>query len=98
MYDIYDYSFTLSQYNGGTKQEGAVSGSLMYVPDKNAAKAGDTITYTLYASNVKNVNALGALLNFQSADFDYCRWQSQGHLVHRRHEEPLRCQNRVCRR
>lgn len=71
VYDIYDYSFTLSQYNGGTKQEGAVSGSLMFVPDKNAAKAGDTITYTLYASNVKNVYALGALLNFQSADFDY---------------------------
>ena len=71
VYDVYDYAFALSKYNGGTKQEGAVSGSCIIVPNKTSAKSGETVTYTLYANNVKNANALGALFNFKSSDFDY---------------------------
>ena len=78
VYDVYDYAFTLSQYNGGTKQEGAVSGTLMFVPDKVSAKRGETVTYTLYADGVKNVNALGAIFTFKSDDFDYVRDSLKG--------------------
>ena len=70
-YDVYDMSFTMSKLNGGTKKDGKVAGSISVVPEKTSVKAGETITVAVKAVNGKNVNAMGALIKYPVADFDF---------------------------
>lgn len=71
VYDVYDYSFTMAGLDGGTKQKGKVAGSLAVIPSKTDVEAGDEITVDVYAADAKNVNALGALVNFKSDQFEF---------------------------
>lgn len=71
VYDVYDYSFTMAGLDGGTKQKGKVTGSLAVIPSKTEVEAGDEITVDVYAADAKNVNALGALVNFKSDQFEF---------------------------
>lgn len=71
VYDVYDYSFTMAGLDGGTKQKGKVAGSLAVIPSKTEVEAGDEITVDVYAADAKNVNALGALVNFKSDQFEF---------------------------
>lgn len=71
IYDAYDISWTLSQLGGGTKQKGAVSGGLAVVPSQTEVKAGDKVTVDVYASDLQNVNALGAVVHFDDRMFSY---------------------------
>ena len=57
--------------DGGTKQKGKVAGSLAVIPSKTEVEAGDEITVDVYAADAKNVNALGALVNFKSDQFEF---------------------------
>ncbi|MDY4041817.1 MAG: glycoside hydrolase family 31 protein [Collinsella sp.] len=70
-YDVYDMAFTMSKLDGGTKKTDKVAGGLAVVPSKTEAKAGDIITVDLYADDAKNVNALGALVHYKSAQFEF---------------------------
>ncbi len=70
-YDVYDYAYTMFKLDGGTKQEGDVSGSIALIPSANSVKQGDVITVDLYASGATNVNAYGSLVHFNSSDFEF---------------------------
>lgn len=71
VYDVYDYSFTMAALDGGTKQKGKAAGTLAVIPSKMEVEAGDEITVDVYATDAENVNALGALVNFNSDQFEY---------------------------
>ena len=70
-YDAYDMAFTMSKLDGGTSKTDKVSGNIVVVPSQATVEAGDIITVDLYADDIKNANALGALINFQSDAFEY---------------------------
>ena len=70
-YDVYDLSFTMSKLDGGTKQTGKVSGVVGVVADKKDVKAGDIVNVAMKVQNAKNVNAMGALVHYPSADFEF---------------------------
>lgn len=72
-YDVYDMSFTMSKLDGGTTKEGDVSGHIAVVPEKTSVKAGETITVAINVKNAKNVNAMGALIKYPAADFEFVR-------------------------
>lgn len=70
VYDVYDYSFTTVNLDGGTRKSGKVAGTLAVVPDKDHVSKDEIVTVSLYASDVKNANALGAIVNYQNDDFE----------------------------
>lgn len=72
-YDVYDMSFTMSKLDGGTKKEGKVGGSIAVVPEKASVKAGETITIAVRGEGAKNVNAMGALVKYPVADFEFVK-------------------------
>lgn len=70
-YDAYDMAFTMSKLDGGTIKSDKVSGNIVVVPSQTTVEAGDVITVDLYTDDIKNANALGALINFQGDAFEY---------------------------
>lgn len=70
-YDAYDMAFTMSKLDGGTTKTEKVSGNIVVVPSQSEVKAGDVITVDLYADGIKNANALGALVHFNDAQFEF---------------------------
>ena len=72
-YDVYDMAFTMSKLDGGTTKTGDVSGGIAVMPSATHVEAGDTITVDVYASDAKNVNALGALVHFKSDQFEFVK-------------------------
>ena len=70
-YDVYDMSFTMSKLDGGTKKTGKVGGAIAVVPEKTSVKQGETITVSVKVQNAKNVNAMGALVRYPVADFEF---------------------------
>ena len=70
VYDVYDYAFTAFKLDGGTTQTGKVDGELFLLPNKENVTEGETFTVDVYASDVKNVNALGALINYDANLFE----------------------------
>ena len=70
-YDVYDMSFTMSKLDGGTKKDGKVAGTVGIAPEKASVKVGETITVSVKANGAKNVNAMGALVRYPSADFSF---------------------------
>ena len=76
-YDVYDMSFTMSKLDGGTKKEGKVGGSIVVAPEKASVKAGETVTVAVRVDGAKNVNAMGALVKYPVADFDFVKGSIQ---------------------
>ena len=70
-YDAYDMSFTMSKLDGGTKKTGKVGGKIAVVPEKTSVKAGETITVSVKVQNGRNVNAMGALVRYPVANFEF---------------------------
>ena len=70
IYDVYDYSFTMAKLDDGTKKGGKVSGSVEVVADKEHVAPGDVVTVSVMARNARNANALGAVVNFMSDEFE----------------------------
>lgn len=70
-YDVYDMAFTMSKLDGGTSKTDKVSGNIVVVPSQATVEAGDVIIVDLYTDDIKNANALGALINFQGDAFEY---------------------------
>lgn len=70
-FDAYDMSFTMSALDGGTKKTGKVDGNVAVVPSATDAKAGDVISVDVLADDVKNANALGALVHYDSSKFEF---------------------------
>lgn len=71
VYDVYDYAFTMFKLDGGTSKNGAVSGKLLLLPSAERVNAGDTFTIAVYADDVKNLNALGEVLDYDPAKLQY---------------------------
>lgn len=70
-YDAYDMASTMSKLDGDTTKSDKVSGNIVVVPSQTTVEAGDVITVDLYTDDIKNANALGALINFQGDAFEY---------------------------
>ncbi|MDO4595852.1 MAG: glycoside hydrolase family 31 protein, partial [Coriobacteriaceae bacterium] len=70
-YDVYDMSWTMSALDGGTKKDGKVAGSIAVVPEKTSVKKGETLNVAVKVQGAKNVNAMGALVHYPSADFEF---------------------------
>uniref|UniRef100_UPI00402878F2 discoidin domain-containing protein n=1 Tax=Collinsella intestinalis TaxID=147207 RepID=UPI00402878F2 len=70
VYDVYDYSFTMAKLDDGTKKGGKVSGSVEVVADKEHVAPGDVVTVSVMTRNARNANALGAVVNFMSDEFE----------------------------
>lgn len=69
-YDIYDLAHFMAGY-APSKKDAQVSGKLVVKPQQKSAKAGDVVTVEVKASDVKNANALGALIHFDDSRFEY---------------------------
>lgn len=76
-YDVYDMSFTMSKLDGGTKKEGKVGGSIVVAPEKASVEAGETVTVAVRVDGAKNVNAMGALVKYPVADFEFVKGSIQ---------------------
>lgn len=70
-YDVWDMAQTMFRIDGGTKKTDKLSGNIAVVPSKTSVKAGETITVDLYADDIKNANALGALIHFNDKQFEF---------------------------
>lgn len=70
VYDVYDYSFTMAKLDDGTKKGGKVSGSVEVVANKEHVAPGDVVTVSVMTRNARNANALGAVVNFMSDEFE----------------------------
>ena len=81
IYDVYDYAFTMFNADGGTKQEGSVSGSALLLPNKTSVKAGDTFTVDLYVDNAKNLNAIGQVINYDPTRVEFVSYQQGAKLI-----------------
>ena len=71
VYDIYDYSYTLTKLDGGTTKTGAVGGSILMLTNKNTVEAGEEFTIDLYGVDLENVNAFGAVLQLDTSKYEY---------------------------
>lgn len=71
IYDVYDYAYTMSALDGGTKQKGAVSGSISLVPEAETVGAGEIFTIGVMAEDVENLNAFGKVLDYDPARLDF---------------------------
>ncbi len=71
MYDVYDYAFTMFKLDGGTSKAGNVSGNILLLPSLSEVKSGETFTISVYADNVKNLNAFGEVLEYDPAKLEY---------------------------
>lgn len=63
VFDIYDYSFTLTPQNGGTIKTGKVGGNILMLTNKDTVAAGEKFTIDLYGVDLENVNAFGAVID-----------------------------------
>lgn len=63
VFDIYDYSFTLTPQNGGTTKTGNVGGNILMLTNKDTVAAGEEFTIDLYGVDLENVNAFGAVID-----------------------------------
>ena len=101
-YDAYDIWITMSKLNSGTKKTDKVSGGIALIPNKSEVKRGEVVTFDVYADDARAVNALGALVHYDTAKFKVvdgsvpqCRHFSHGELQHGetpRLGEPDACQ------
>lgn len=71
IYDVYDYAFTMFKLDGGTKKKGSISGSALLIASGNTIKAGDTFTVDVYANDLKNLNAIGAIIEYDKEKVKY---------------------------
>lgn len=71
VYDVYDYAFTMFKLDGGTKQTGTASGTMLLVPEKTDVKAGETFTVAVMAEDVENVNAFGKVIDYDPARLEF---------------------------
>lgn len=71
VYDVYDYTYTMFNLNGGTKKEGSVSGNALLLPSATSVNAGDTFTIDVYAEDVKNLNAIGQVINYDPSKLEF---------------------------
>lgn len=73
VYDIYDYAYTMFQLDGGTRKSGSVSGNALLLASTSSLKAGQMVTVDIYADNIKNLNAFGQVLNYDSSQLEYVK-------------------------
>ena len=71
IYDVYDYAFTMFQLDGGTTKTGQIGGALKITADRNHVRSGETVTFTVSAENVENMNAFGKVLHYDPAQFEF---------------------------
>ena len=71
IYDVYDYTYTMFNLDGGTKQTGAVAGSISLVSDKEVVKAGETFTFAVSAKEAENLNAFGKVLHYDPSRLEF---------------------------
>ena len=63
VFDIYDYSFTLTKLDGGTTKTGKAAGNILMLTNKDTVEEGEEFTIDLYGVDLENVNAFGAVVD-----------------------------------
>lgn len=71
VYDVYDYAFTMFALDGGTKQTGAVSGSIGLIMEAETVKEDETFTIAVTARDVKNLNAFGRIIDYDPSHLEF---------------------------
>ena len=71
IYDVYDYAFTMFKLDGGTTKQGSIAGNALLLPNTETVKAGETFTIDVYADNVKNLNGIGQVINYDPSKVEY---------------------------
>ena len=69
-YDVYDLAHFMAGYAPNDKDAKA-AGKLEVTADRASAKAGDVVTVQARANGVENANALGALVHFDDAKYEF---------------------------
>ena len=64
VYDVYDYAYTMFGLDGGTKQEGKVSGSAFLQFEKEKVSAGELFRAFVMGKEVENANAFGRVIEY----------------------------------
>lgn len=70
IYDVYDYAPTMSKLDGGTTKRGLAQGALAVIPSASEVRTGDVISVDLMATDARNINAMGSVINFDSSKFE----------------------------
>ena len=81
IYDVYDYAFTMFKLDGGTKQTGSVAGNAILLASKTAVAEGETFTVDVYADNVKNLNAIGQVIGYNSNKAEFIKVQQSARIL-----------------
>ena len=71
MSDIWDYTFSGFNVDGGELAGFPVAGTLSWQPSAKTIKAGETFTIRLTAYNSKNVSAFGSIVNYNPEKVQY---------------------------
>ena len=71
VFDIYDYSFTLTELDGGTEQTGTVGGNILMLTNKETVDEGEEFTIDLYGVDLENVNAFGAVIPLDTEKYEF---------------------------
>lgn len=72
VFDVYDYSFVMSQVDGGTKKSGVPSGIISAdVNGKKTVSVDETFNIILRGVDLKNINALGAIFEYDQSIYDF---------------------------
>ncbi len=76
IYDVYDYSYTMFQLDGGTRQEGKVSGRAFLHFEKEKVSQGEQFQVFVMGEDAQNVNAFGKVLAYDPSRLAFVStWQ-----------------------
>ena len=82
VYDVYDYAYTMFGLDGGTKQEGKVSGSAFLQFEKEKVSAGELFRAFVMGKEVENANAFGRVIEYNPSRLEFVS-VNQGGMVSR---------------
>lgn len=80
IYDVYDMAYTLFKMDGGTKKTDSVSGNIMLMPNKTKVEVDETFTIDLYGVDMKNVNGLGGIFEYDKSKYEYVGFKQSGYI------------------
>ena len=71
MSDIWDYTFSGFNVDGGELSGFPIAGSVSWTPSAKTIKKGETFTIRLTAYDSKNISAFGSIVNYNPAKIQY---------------------------
>lgn len=71
VYDVYDMSYVLFRMDGGTQKYGSLFGNLLLLPERKNVKAGETFKINMLGLNMRSVNALGGVFEYDPEQYEF---------------------------